>query len=164
MFYFFLLFLLLGGTMVFYRLSPYYAALGLVTSSLFGSLILGCCGLPFLALLLLLIYVGGMLVVFIYSSALSADRYPTIRNFDEVILLFLLMSLWIFFIFEDYLGLCVKGGVVGSQDLMSLSMLYDFGGFYLIIRGLALLVVLVVSLVISFRFSVGSLRALWVDL
>nr|YP_025932.1 NADH dehydrogenase subunit 6 [Cucumaria miniata]AAR02394.1 NADH dehydrogenase subunit 6 [Cucumaria miniata] len=159
-FYLFMVFLLLGSTMVFYSLSPYYAALGLVLSSLFGCVILGFCGVSFLALLLLLIYMGGMLVVFIYSSALSADRFPVVSNLGEVIVLFLLMCFWVLFIFEDFLELSVMGDLVGFQGLSSLGELYSFGGFYLLIGGLALLVVLVVALVISFSFSEVSLRAL----
>ena len=152
--------LLLGRTMVFYSLSPYYAALGLVISSLLGCVILGFCGVSFLALLLLLIYMGGMLVVFIYSSALSADRFPVVKKLGEVVVLFLLMCFWVFFIFEDFLELRVMGDLVGLQGLSSLGELYSFGGFYLLIGGLALLVVLVVALVISFSFSEVSLRAL----
>nr|ACM66294.1 NADH dehydrogenase subunit 6 [Apostichopus japonicus] len=83
-FYLFMLLLLLGSTLVFYSLSPYYAALGLMISSLFGCVVLTSLGLTFLALLLLLIYMGGMLVVFVYSSALSADRYPMVSNLGEV--------------------------------------------------------------------------------
>ena len=52
------------------------------------------------------------------------------------------------------------GDLVGLQGLSSLGELYSFGGFYLLIGGLALLVVLVVALVISFSFSEVSLRAL----
>ncbi|WP_411016194.1 NADH-quinone oxidoreductase subunit J, partial [Salmonella sp. s51884] len=81
-----------GSTLVFYSLSPYYAALGLVISSLFGCVVLTLLGLTFLALLLLLIYMGGMLVVFIYSRALSADRYPTVRKLGEVFILFIILS------------------------------------------------------------------------
>lgn len=77
---------------MFYSLSPYYAALGLMIRSLFGCVLLVSLGLSFLALLLLLIYMGGMLVVFVYSSALSADRYPTVRNLGEVMILFVLLS------------------------------------------------------------------------
>nr|QJS34732.1 NADH dehydrogenase subunit 6 [Stichopus horrens]QXG82918.1 NADH dehydrogenase subunit 6 [Isostichopus badionotus] len=160
-FYLFMLFLLLGSTLVFYSLSPYYAALGLMISSLFGCVVLVSLGLGFLALLLLLIYMGGMLVVFVYSSALSADRYPVVSNLGEVMLLFVLLSSWVFFIFEDFLEAGVVSGYLYSLgDLGSLSCLYGLGGFYLLIGGLALLVVLVVALVVSFGSSLVSLRAL----
>lgn len=158
--YFFLCLLLLGRTMVFYSLSPYYAALGLVMSSLFGCIVLRLCGVSFLSLLLLLIYIGGMLVVFIYSSALSADRFPVIGNFGEVIVLFFLVLVWGLFIFEDFLERTYFLRLKSLQDLLGLGVLYRLGGFYLLVGGLCLLVVLVVVLIISFSFSDVNLRAL----
>nr|YP_009128911.1 NADH dehydrogenase subunit 6 [Apostichopus californicus]AJT35520.1 NADH dehydrogenase subunit 6 [Apostichopus californicus] len=160
-FYLFMLLLLLGSTLVFYSLSPYYAALGLMISSLFGCVVLTSLGLTFLALLLLLIYMGGMLVVFVYSSALSADRYPMVSNLGEVILLFLLLSFWVLFIFEDFLESSTLFKLLSPlNDLSSLSVLYDCGGAYLLIGGLALLVVLIVALVVSYGSSLLALRAL----
>nr|QOP62904.1 NADH dehydrogenase subunit 6 [Synallactes sp. Y30071] len=160
-FYFFMLLLLLGSTLVFYSLSPYYAALGLVISSLFGCVVLTSLGLPFLALLLLLIYMGGMLVVFIYSSALSADRFPVVSNLGEVFILFFLLSFWVLFIFEDFVDFSVSSeGLVYLDDLGSLCYLYGLGGLYLLIGGLALLVVLIVALVVSYGSSILALRAL----
>nr|YP_010043451.1 NADH dehydrogenase subunit 6 [Cercodemas anceps]QPD06746.1 NADH dehydrogenase subunit 6 [Cercodemas anceps] len=159
-FYFFLLFLLLGSTLVFYSSSPYYSALGLVISSMFGCVVLGFCGISFLAMLLLLVYMGGMLVVFIYSSALSADRFPTINNFWEVLIIFFLCSLWVFFVFEDFLLLGVVTGFLGLQDLICLGELYNYGWLYLLVGGLVLLVVLIVALVVSYGFSNLALRAL----
>ncbi|YP_002836163.1 NADH dehydrogenase subunit 6 (mitochondrion) [Apostichopus japonicus] len=160
-FYLFMLLLLLGSTLVFYSLSPYYAALGLMISSLFGCVVLTSLGLTFLALLLLLIYMGGMLVVFVYSSALSADRYPMVSNLGEVVLLFLLLSFWVLFIFEDFLESSTLFNLLSPlNDLSSLSVLYDYGGAYLLVGGLALLVVLIVALVVSYGSSLLALRAL----
>nr|QXQ00017.1 NADH dehydrogenase subunit 6 [Neocucumis proteus] len=161
MFYIFILLILLGSTMVFYSFSPYYAAFGLMLSSVFGCMILGFCGFSFLAMVLLLIYVGGMLVVFVYSSALSAERFPVVSNLVEVFFLFLLISFWVWIIFDSFLysGLSF-GGFISFEDLSVLSVLYDGGGFYLLVGGLALLVVLVVALVVSYSFSLISLRAL----
>jgi len=160
-FYLFLLLLLLGRTLVFYSLSPYYAALGLVLTSLFGCIVLRCLGLSFLALLLLLIYMGGMMVVFVYSSALSADRYPTVRNLGEVFIVFALLSGWVFLIFEDFSELNLRRRVIlRLHDLNRLSGLYRVGGFYLMIGGVALLVVLVVALVVSWGVESSSLRSL----
>nr|YP_010156070.1 NADH dehydrogenase subunit 6 [Actinopyga lecanora]QQY85567.1 NADH dehydrogenase subunit 6 [Actinopyga lecanora]QWE50463.1 NADH dehydrogenase subunit 6 [Actinopyga lecanora] len=160
-FYLFLLLLLLGSTLVFYSLSPYYAALGLVLTSLFGCIILSCLGLSFLALLLLLIYMGGMMVVFVYSSALSADRYPIVSNLGEVFVIFFLLSAWVFFIFEDLFEFSLSNNsLVGCNDLSSLSILYDSAGSYLILGGVALLVVLVVALIVSWGYDYSSLRSL----
>lgn len=56
--------------------SPLFGAMALV----FGAV--GSCGMvvglggSFIGLVLLLIYLGGMLVVFAYSVALAADPYP----------------------------------------------------------------------------------------
>ena len=90
--YLFLVFMLVGSTLVFYRLSPYYSALGLVVVSVSGCVILGVLGGSFVALVLLLVYMGGMLVVFAYSSAISAERFPSVSKFREVVGLSFLFS------------------------------------------------------------------------
>ena len=56
--------------------SPYFGALGLVMVAGIGCGVLVQCGSPFLALILFLIYLGGMLVVFAYSAALAAEPFP----------------------------------------------------------------------------------------
>lgn len=56
--------------------SPYFAALGLVVVAGHGCGILLGHGGCFLSLVLFLIYLGGMLVVFAYSSALAAEPHP----------------------------------------------------------------------------------------
>lgn len=56
--------------------SPYYAAFGLVVVAALGCGILAGHGGHFLALVLFLIYLGGILVVFAYSAALAAEPYP----------------------------------------------------------------------------------------
>ncbi|WP_411017581.1 NADH-quinone oxidoreductase subunit J, partial [Salmonella sp. s51090] len=43
-------------------------------------------GTKFLALILLLVYMGGMLIVFIYSRALRTDRFPLVRKIKEIII------------------------------------------------------------------------------
>lgn len=84
--------MLIGGTLVFYSLSPYYSALGLVIVSVSGCIVLGLLGGSFVALVLLLVYMGGMLVVFAYSRAISAERFPYVRNLSEVVSLSLFFS------------------------------------------------------------------------
>nr|YP_010161662.1 NADH dehydrogenase subunit 6 [Phyllophorella liuwutiensis]QRI59071.1 NADH dehydrogenase subunit 6 [Phyllophorella liuwutiensis] len=160
-FYTFTLLMLLGSVMVFYSLSPYFAALGLVISTAFGCILLGFCGVSFLAILLLLIYLGGMMVVFVYANALSADRFPVISNVGEVFFLFMVIFFWVYMIFEDFMDLgALDGSLIYLGDLSSLSVLYDYGYLYLLVGGIALLVVLVLVLIISFSFSYTCLRAL----
>lgn len=68
--------LLLGLVVVASNPSPYFAALGLVAVSGMGCGLIMLCGGAFLSLILFLIYLGGMLVVFAYSSALASEPYP----------------------------------------------------------------------------------------
>ena len=88
-----IIFLLLGTSLVFYRMSPYFSALGLTIVSISRCFLLSQTGMKFLALILLLVYMGGMLIVFIYSRALRADRFPIIRKIKEIIILCLFITL-----------------------------------------------------------------------
>nr|YP_009558635.1 NADH dehydrogenase subunit 6 [Benthodytes marianensis]AZZ06736.1 NADH dehydrogenase subunit 6 [Benthodytes marianensis] len=156
-----LLFLLLGSTLVFYSLSPYYAAVGLVITAFFGCITLSVIGLSFIALLFFLIYMGGMLVVFIYSSALSAERFPKVSNLVDVITLFILITLWIFAVYEPFMEMNLTLNTFNvHSDLNALSGLYSEGGIYLLWGGLALLVILVVVLILSLGESVTTLRSI----
>lgn len=68
--------LLLGLIVVASNPSPYFAALGLVVVSGIGCGLMMSCGGTFLSLILFLIYLGGILVVFAYSSALASETHP----------------------------------------------------------------------------------------
>lgn len=56
--------------------SPYYGVVGLVLASVMGCGWLVNLGVSFISLSLFIIYLGGMLVVFVYSVSLAADPYP----------------------------------------------------------------------------------------
>lgn len=68
--------LLLGLVVVASNPSPYFAAFGLVAVSGMGCGLIIVSGGTFLSLVLFLIYLGGMLVVFAYSSALASEPHP----------------------------------------------------------------------------------------
>ncbi len=68
--------LILGLVGVASNPAPYFAALGLVVVAGAGCAVLAGCGASFLALVLFLIYLGGMLVVFAYSAAWAAEPHP----------------------------------------------------------------------------------------
>ncbi|YP_002726517.1 NADH dehydrogenase subunit 6 (mitochondrion) [Eretmochelys imbricata] len=56
--------------------SPYYGVLSLVLGAAFGCGLLVSMGGSFVSVVLFLIYLGGMLVIFAYSSALVEEPYP----------------------------------------------------------------------------------------
>ena len=66
----------LGGLAVASNPSPYYGVVGLVLGSVVGCGWLVSLGVPFVALVLFIVYLGGMLVVFVYSVCLAADPFP----------------------------------------------------------------------------------------
>lgn len=72
----FIILLVLGVLGVASNPAPYFAALGLVLGAGGGCGMLAGCGGSFVSLVLLLIYLGGILVVFAYSAALAAEPYP----------------------------------------------------------------------------------------
>ncbi|NWZ09888.1 NU6M oxidoreductase, partial [Agelaius phoeniceus] len=66
----------LGGLAVASNPSPYYGVLGLVVAAVAGCGWMVSLGVSFVSLVLVMVYLGGMLVVFVYSVLLVADPYP----------------------------------------------------------------------------------------
>ena len=145
-----LVFMLVGRTLVFYSLSPYYSALGLVVVSVSGCVVLGVLGGSFVALVLLLVYMGGMLVVFAYSRAISAERFPSVRNLREVVGLSLFFSTWVFVSFNDLKDTKKKFfQLIRGERVLGRRSFYKEGGALVIVGVFILLVALVGALIIS---------------
>nr|WNH21320.1 NADH dehydrogenase subunit 6 [Bathygobius cocosensis] len=161
--------LLLGLVVVASNPSPYFAALGLVVVSGMGCGLMVVCGGAFLSLVLFLIYLGGMLVVFAYSSALASERHPETWGSPRVALNSLLYILGV-----------VLGGVyfwggwwggVGSVsgpyvyfsplrgELVGVATMYSSGGWVLVVGAWVLLLTLFVVLEVVRGSSRGALRA-----
>ncbi|NXV65077.1 NU6M oxidoreductase, partial [Molothrus ater] len=66
----------LGGLAVASNPSPYYGVLGLLVVAVAGCGRLVSLGVSFVSLVLVMVYLGGMLIVFVYSVSLAADPYP----------------------------------------------------------------------------------------
>nr|YP_842398.1 NADH dehydrogenase subunit 6 [Micrastur gilvicollis]ABG37745.1 NADH dehydrogenase subunit 6 [Micrastur gilvicollis] len=66
----------LGALAVASNPSPYYGVVGLVLGSVVGCGWLVSLGVSFISLVLFMVYLGGMLVVFVYSVSLAADPFP----------------------------------------------------------------------------------------
>nr|QPC56431.1 NADH dehydrogenase subunit 6 [Nepanthia sp. M04] len=160
-FYVILVFMFLGSTLVFYSLSPYYGALGLVLVAFSGCILCSLLGFSLAALVLILVYVGGMLVVFVYSAALSAERYPMVSNFAEVMFLSVLVVFWGVFNFELLVNVGLESWYfLGNSDLVGVVELYSVMGWYLLAGGYMLLIALVVALVLTYGSDYSVLKAL----
>nr|APB92370.1 NADH dehydrogenase subunit 6 [Andrias davidianus] len=148
--------------------SPYFAAFGLFLASICGCSVLMELGISFLSLVLLLIYLGGMLVVFVYSASLAAEPYPEAWGNWFVVMY---MTFYFFFLIGGY---CIMGvgvdinitffdcviefSIIGS-DCGGVGMMYSPGQFFLIYSGWVLFLTLFVVLEITRGLSRGALRA-----
>nr|YP_003457199.1 NADH dehydrogenase subunit 6 [Astrospartus mediterraneus]CBH40160.1 NADH dehydrogenase subunit 6 [Astrospartus mediterraneus] len=77
-----------GSVIVLWSSSPYYSVLGVLLQSLGYCFFLCFFGFPFFGLIFLLVYVGGMMVVFLFSTVLSAERYLNSSILEVLFFLF----------------------------------------------------------------------------
>nr|AYW12787.1 NADH dehydrogenase subunit 6 [Menidia menidia]AYW13389.1 NADH dehydrogenase subunit 6 [Menidia menidia] len=167
--YLLLIGLVLGLVAVASNPSPYFAALGLVAVAGVGCGILAGHGGSFLSLILFLIYLGGMLVVFAYSTALAAERHPESWGSLQVLglgLVYAGVTVMTALVFsgnwysasyasvDEFNELCVFRGDAGGVALM-----YSSGGGLLILGVWVLLLTLFVVLELTRGLSRGALRA-----
>nr|YP_010555952.1 NADH dehydrogenase subunit 6 [Comatella stelligera]UYR95520.1 NADH dehydrogenase subunit 6 [Comatella stelligera] len=158
-----LIILILGTSLIFYSLSPYFSALGLVIVSISSCIILLQIGMNFIALILLLVYMGGMLVVFIYSSALSAERFPIISNISEIFFLSIFFVWWFIILFnnENWNSSNNNFDINISLIIEGTSYLYQPSMFlFFVLTCFVLLSTLIAVLNISQENETSSLRAL----
>nr|WDW20737.1 NADH dehydrogenase subunit 6 [Mus minutoides] len=72
--------------------SPIYGGLGLIVSGFVGCLMVLGFGGSFLGLMVFLIYLGGMLVVFGYTTAMATEEYPETWGSSWLIFSFFIMG------------------------------------------------------------------------
>nr|NP_008711.1 NADH dehydrogenase subunit 6 [Aythya americana]YP_009049182.1 NADH dehydrogenase subunit 6 [Aythya ferina]AAD32264.1 NADH dehydrogenase subunit 6 [Aythya americana]AIE43801.1 NADH dehydrogenase subunit 6 [Aythya ferina] len=149
--------------------SPYYGVVGLVLASVAGCGWLLSLGVSFVALVLFMVYLGGMLVVFVYSVALAAEPFPEawgdwrVAGYAAALVAVVLAGL-------------VLGGFVGSWgfgvvtvdsvgmftvrlDFSGVAMLYSRGVGMFLVAGWGLLLTLFVVLELVRGLSRGAIRA-----
>nr|NP_740008.1 NADH dehydrogenase subunit 6 [Indostomus paradoxus]BAC23604.1 NADH dehydrogenase subunit 6 [Indostomus paradoxus] len=146
--------------------SPYYGAFGLVVAGGMGCGILVSHGAAFLALILFLVYLGGMLVVFAYAAALAAEPYPEGLLSGEVaiyvgvyvLVLFLGASMFLGNWSESEAGE-FEGFLVWGGDMSGVSAVYAEGWAILMLGAWVLLMTLFVVLEVIRGHARGALRA-----
>ncbi|NXS02417.1 NU6M oxidoreductase, partial [Oxylabes madagascariensis] len=117
----------LGGLAVASNPSPYYGVVGLVVASIAGCGWLVGLGVSFMSLVLVIVYLGGMLVVFVYSVSLAADPYPEawadwgVVGYGFWIGLFVMVGV----VMGGVFGSLVDGGTVNGSGLSSFRLDYD---------------------------------------
>nr|YP_002727934.1 NADH dehydrogenase subunit 6 [Chamaeleo chamaeleon]ABM89784.1 NADH dehydrogenase subunit 6 [Chamaeleo chamaeleon] len=146
--------------------SPYFGGVSLALASVFGAGVVAGLSSTFVSLVLMLVYLGGMLVVFVYSVAMSSDMYPEAWGNRSVFLyvagfLGYLFCLWWYMEWKWFFN----GGMVGSVFLLSdvvvdwggVVLLYSFGGGCFLILGVVLLLTLFVVLDLVWGWHFGAL-------
>nr|UFR83121.1 NADH dehydrogenase subunit 6 [Neohylomys hainanensis] len=113
--------------------SPIYGGVGLVISGGVGCGIVLNYGGSFLGMLVFLIYLGGMLVVFGYTTAMAMDEFPEMWLSNKVVLVGLFVGL----VSELLLVLVMENGVEKMELVVSFNgegdwVIYDTGdtGFF----------------------------------
>nr|YP_009180085.1 NADH dehydrogenase subunit 6 [Epinephelus bontoides]ALL55173.1 NADH dehydrogenase subunit 6 [Epinephelus bontoides] len=161
---------IVGAVAVASNPSPFFGALGLVMVSGVGCGILVEYGSSFLALILFLIYLGGMLVVFAYSAALAAEPYPeswvssTVMAYMSsymVVVIGVSSKFW-----HEWVG-AFSGSAdewgpfyIFRADSGGVAVLYSEGGWLLVVGAGVLLLTLFVVLELTRGLSRGALRAI----
>lgn len=151
--------ILLGSLILVFRGSPYFGLFGVLIQSIGFSLYLFLCGLPFFSLLIVLVYIGGMMIVFLFSTILSAERYPG-SSWRE----FLIFSLCLILIITPIISLWYPRGFflskVSLRSELGYREVFKNLGTITCIIAFILLISLVVVLVIGFEHRQRSLRKL----
>lgn len=134
--------------------SPIYGGLGLIVSGGVGCGIVLNFGGSFLGLMVFLIYLGGMMVVFGYTTAMATEQYPEIWVSNKAVLgafvTGLLMEfLMVYYVLKDeevkivfeFNGLgdwvIYDTGDSGffSEEAMGIAALYSYGTWLVIVTG-----------------------------
>nr|UWJ89992.1 NADH dehydrogenase subunit 6 [Romerolagus diazi] len=139
--------------------SPVYGGLGLVISGGVGCGIVLSFGGSFLGLMMFLIYLGGMLVVFGYTTAMATEEYPETWGSNIMILsmfisgVLLEVGLIMLAVMSDDVNFMVNLKNMGDwvvfeadevslirEDSMGVAALYSCGSWLMVIAGWSLFV------------------------
>nr|AVM38293.1 NADH dehydrogenase subunit 6 [Eschrichtius robustus]AVM38306.1 NADH dehydrogenase subunit 6 [Eschrichtius robustus] len=148
--------------------SPIYGGLGLIVGGGVGCGVVLSFGGSFLGLMVFLVYLGGMLVVFGYTTAMATEQYPEVWVSNKVVLGAFILGLMVEFLiviyalkgeevkimFEfDGLGDWVVYGTgdfgVFSEEAAGIAALYSYGVWLVIVTGWSLFISVVVIMEVT---------------
>nr|YP_009233334.1 NADH dehydrogenase subunit 6 [Trochalopteron affine]AMB27214.1 NADH dehydrogenase subunit 6 [Trochalopteron affine]QJC14063.1 NADH dehydrogenase subunit 6 [Argya affinis] len=162
------LFFVLGGLAVSSNPSPYYGVVGLVVASIAGCGWLVSLGASFVSLVLVMVYLGGMLVVFVYSVSLAADPYPEawgdwgVVGYGFGMGLVVVVGIALSGVYEflvDVETVNNTGLALARLDFGGVAVFYSWGAGLFLIGGWGLLLTLFVVLELVRGLSRGAIRA-----
>nr|YP_009128501.1 NADH dehydrogenase subunit 6 [Cynomys ludovicianus]AJP09673.1 NADH dehydrogenase subunit 6 [Cynomys ludovicianus]UOH96846.1 NADH dehydrogenase subunit 6 [Cynomys ludovicianus] len=139
--------------------SPIYGGLGLIISGGIGCGVVLYFGGSFLGLMVFLIYLGGMLVVFGYTTAMATEEYPETWGSSVVIWGVLLLGFLVEFLIVVFMVLydevevviefkdsgnwmVFEGDELGliREDSMGVAAMYNCGSWLMVVAGWSLFV------------------------
>lgn len=148
--------------------SPIYGGLGLIVSGGVGCGIVISFGGSFLGLIVFLIYLGGMLVVFGYTTAMATEQYPEVWVSNVVVLgsfiagLAMELALVVAVFKDEELGLAFEFSSMGdwviydtgdsgifSKEVIGVAALYSYGTWLVVVTGWTLLIGVVVIIEVT---------------
>lgn len=148
--------------------SPIYGGVGLIVSGGVGCGIIVSFGGSFLGLMVFLIYLGGILVVFGYTTAMATEQYPEAWVSNMVVLGSFVIGLIIEFILVIYVLVGEKLEVVlgfneigdwavydvsdfgvFTKESIGVAALYSYGNWLVVVTGWSLLIGVVIILEIT---------------
>nr|APC60600.1 NADH dehydrogenase subunit 6 [Euryzygomatomys spinosus] len=168
--YIFSVLLVLGFISFSVKPSPIYGGLALVVSGGVGCGIILSCGGSFLGLMVFLIYLGGMMVVFAYTTAMAMEQYPETWGssiivwfslFLGVLSEFVLLYWWAKYerieVLVDYYDMGewviydAEGGNVGffSEDPAGVAAIYSYNYWLMFVAGWSLFTCIFIVLEIT---------------
>nr|UEK25433.1 NADH dehydrogenase subunit 6 [Spilogale angustifrons yucatanensis]UEK25472.1 NADH dehydrogenase subunit 6 [Spilogale angustifrons yucatanensis] len=137
--------------------SPIYGGLALIVSGGVGCAIVLCFGGSFLGLMVFLIYLGGMLVVFGYTTAMATEQYPEVWVSNKIVLWTFVMGLMLeslivcYILKDDDIKIVFEFNGMGdwviydtgdsgffSEEAMGIAALYSYGTWLVIVTGWSL--------------------------
>nr|YP_009442792.1 NADH dehydrogenase subunit 6 [Myotis martiniquensis]ATO90632.1 NADH dehydrogenase subunit 6 [Myotis martiniquensis] len=148
--------------------SPIYGGVGLIVSGGIGCGIIVSFNGSFLGLMVFLIYLGGMLVVFGYTTAMAMEQYPEVWVSNVVVFgsfvigLFMEFLLVLYVLVGEKLEAVLEFNEVGdwaiydtgdfgmnTKESVGVAALYSYGSWLVVVTGWSLLIGVVIILEIT---------------